>query len=66
MRLPLQATNLAAILGNALAASLGGGAAPAYSGGGEEQLAHSLLAQLAAAQVGWRGGAGLHSYLYEK
>ncbi|PNW76741.1 hypothetical protein CHLRE_11g469450v5 [Chlamydomonas reinhardtii] len=45
-----QATNLAAILGNALAASLGGGAAPAYSGGGEEQLAHSLLAQLAAAQ----------------
>ncbi|KAG2446965.1 hypothetical protein HYH02_008119 [Chlamydomonas schloesseri] len=45
-----QATNLAAILGNALAASLGGGAAPAYTGGGEEQLAHSLLAQLAAAQ----------------
>ncbi|KAG2432253.1 hypothetical protein HXX76_009171 [Chlamydomonas incerta] len=45
-----QATNLATILGNALAASLGGGAAPAYSGGGEEQLAHSLLAQLAAAQ----------------
>ncbi|KXZ44701.1 hypothetical protein GPECTOR_63g29 [Gonium pectorale] len=45
-----QANNLAAILGNAIAASLGGGAAPAY--GAEEQLAHSLLAQLAAAQGG--------------
>ncbi|GLC51860.1 hypothetical protein PLESTB_000556300 [Pleodorina starrii] len=43
-----QAGHLAAILGNAIAAGLGGGSRPAY--GSEEQLAQSLLAQLAAAQ----------------
>ncbi|EFJ46263.1 adhesion molecule [Volvox carteri f. nagariensis] len=43
-----QAGHLAAILGNAIAAGLGGGSRPAY--GPEEQLAQSLLAQLAAVQ----------------
>ncbi|GIL74337.1 hypothetical protein Vretimale_2068 [Volvox reticuliferus] len=43
-----QAGHLAAILGNAIAAGLGGGSRPAY--GNEEQLAQSLLAQLAAVQ----------------
>ncbi|PNH00135.1 hypothetical protein TSOC_014056, partial [Tetrabaena socialis] len=43
-----QASSLAAILGNAIAAGLGGGSRPAY--GSEEQLAQSLLRQLAAAQ----------------
>ncbi len=44
-----QATHLASILGNAIAAGLGGGSRPAY--GSEEQLANSLLAQLAQMQA---------------
>ncbi|KAG2498578.1 hypothetical protein HYH03_003329 [Edaphochlamys debaryana] len=48
-----QATDLATILGNAIAAGLGGGSRPAY--GSEEALAQSLLAQLAAAQGGLGG-----------
>lgn len=54
-----QAAQLASILGNAIAAGLGGGSRPAY--GHNEQLAHQLMAQLAAAQVLvvlWLSGAG--------
>lgn len=47
-----QAANLAAILGNAIAAGLGGAQRPAY--GRNEQLAAALMAQLAAAQGGVR------------